>query len=75
MSQEAALPEAHVRCYAGAFYPERPRAVCLEGEWCAVEAVLQRWRTPEGIGFRVRTEHLLVLDLLYNESEQRWYAV
>jgi hypothetical protein len=72
MSQEAAPPEAQVRCYAGASYPERPQAVCLQGEWHAVQAILQRWRTPQGIGFQVRTEDMLVLELLYNEITNIW---
>lgn len=75
MSQPMARCEVQVRCYAGAFYPERPQAVCLQGEWHVVEALLQRWRTPQGPGFRVRTQDMLVLDLLYNEITNTWDVV
>jgi hypothetical protein len=74
MAPGEAGEEVQVSVYAGASYPERPRAVHLHGEWHAVAEVLQRWRTPEGIGFQVRTANMLVLNLLYNEGEQRWYA-
>jgi hypothetical protein len=47
---------ARVRCYAGSTYPERPEAFEWEGAEKQVARIMQRWRTPEAIGFRVRTE-------------------
>jgi len=41
--------------YAGATYPERPRAFEVGEQWYEIAAVERQWRTPEGVAFRVRT--------------------
>jgi hypothetical protein len=45
--------KSRVECYAGASYPEDPRAVWWQGRRCPVEAVLNRQREPEGLRFWV----------------------
>jgi len=62
----------HVRCYAGATAPERPVALVWEGEERAVAEILSRWRTPEALGFRVRTADGMVFDLIYDLRWDRW---
>lgn len=61
-----------VDCYAGAGYPERPRAFVWQGERYEVEEVGRRWRTPAEYGFRVRTTAGEYFTLLYHELEDTW---
>ncbi|MGC9335131.1 MAG: hypothetical protein ACP5JJ_13345 [Anaerolineae bacterium] len=37
-----------------------------------IERVEQRWRTPEGPAFRVRTDQGILFDIHYHELEDRW---
>lgn len=61
-----------VDCYAGAGYPERPRAFTWHGERHEVKEVERRWRTPADYGFSVRTTDGEHFTLLYHEREDRW---
>jgi hypothetical protein len=62
-----------VECYAGGSYPEDPRAVIWEGQRYRVQEVLQRRRTPEGLGFLVQcSPEERVFDLFYLTLERRW---
>jgi hypothetical protein len=64
-----------VECYSGSTYAQEPRTVvAADGQRCAIVEVEQRWRTPDGPAFRVRTEAGDRLDLCYFESEDRWTA-
>lgn len=63
----------HVECYAGAAYPEHPRAVTWQGQRFSVERILQRSRTPEGLGFLVQcSPDQAVFELFYFAMEDRW---
>lgn len=66
------LPGATVECYSGQTYAQEPRAVVWQGHHDDVEQVVARWRLPAGPAFRVRTQAGLVLDLCYDEGEDRW---
>ena len=66
------MPDVIVECYAGARYPERPRAFLWEGERVAVEEVEQQWRTPAGPAFRVRTTDGRRFTLAYDEAADDW---
>lgn len=49
--------EARVECYAGSRGDEEPRAVVFaDGRRVEVAEVLERWRSPDHRGFRVRGE-------------------
>jgi hypothetical protein len=61
-----------VECYAGHRYPERPRAFLWQGERLVVEEVERRWRTPEGLGFRVRAADGRRFTLAYDEVTNAW---
>lgn len=62
-----------VDCYAGATYPERPRAFVWQGKRYQVAAVIQRRREPEGMGFLVRPQgESRLFDLFYNEEQHSW---
>jgi hypothetical protein len=64
--------EAAVECYSGHTFAQEPRAVIWEGHRYEVERVEQRWRTPEGPGFRVQVEEGITFDIRYYELEDRW---
>ena len=63
-----------VSCYAGASYPERPRALLWAGHWLAVAAVEARWRTPSGPTFRVRVVDGRRFTLAYQERAEVWIS-
>lgn len=66
---------ARVHCYAGASYPERPDWFEWEGIEKSVAEILYSWRTPEALGFRVRTTDSMVFDLIYNLRSDRWMVI
>ena len=58
-----------VECLSSASYPGEPIALTWDGQRRLISAVLGRWRTPDGIGFRVRTSEGLVFDLIYDTAD------
>lgn len=70
------MPEpAAVACLSGARYADRPLSLTWQGQRLSVAALLARWRSPQGPGFRVRSQDGQVFDLLYLEREDRWQVV
>ena len=65
-------PEATVECHSGHTYAGEPRAVVWQGQRHEVEAVVARWRLPEGPAFRVLAGAGRLFDLVYDEGEDRW---
>ena len=68
-----------VECLASAAYPGDPLALTWEGQRREVESILHRWRSPDGIGFRVRTKSLEgsgrpgeIFELIYDLSADAW---
>jgi hypothetical protein len=65
-----------VECLASASYPGDPIAVTWQGQRHEVEAILDRWRGPQELGFRVRTRELdglgAVFELIYDGSADDW---
>lgn len=61
-----------VECYAGATYPERPRAFEVGGQRHEVVAVERQWRTSEGIAFRLRTRAGQRFILFYHQANDSW---
>lgn len=66
---------AKVRCYAGSAYPERPESFEWEGTEKSVTEILRRWRTPETLGFRVRTIDDMTFDLIYDLRSDQWTVI
>ncbi len=64
--------DPEVACYAGAKYPERPRAFTWEGERLAVEKIVAASRTPEEIRFYVRTPGGREFVLAYHCASDQW---
>jgi hypothetical protein len=65
------MPEP-VECLSSPSYPGEPVALTWEGERRAVGAILDRWRSPEAIGFLVRTTDGLSFELAYDLSADAW---
>jgi hypothetical protein len=61
-----------VACYAGARYPERPRAFLWQERWLVVEQVEREWRTQTGLMFRVSTADNRRFTLTYDASTDVW---
>jgi hypothetical protein len=64
--------ETAVECYAGARYPERPRAFLYGEEWLEVMEVEGQERTPRELRFRVRVSDGRRFLLLYDEIRDAW---
>jgi hypothetical protein len=71
-----------VECLASASYPGDPVALTLQGQRREVEAILSRWRGPDGPGFRVRARSPepsggpgQVFDLIYDSGADTWRIV
>lgn len=65
-------PNERVECHSGAQYGERPVAIQWQGERFEVAEILDRWRSPDGRGFRVLTQEQRVFELFYREQDDLW---
>ena len=63
----------HVECYAGASYPEKPRALTWQGHRYTVDAILSQKREPDGLRFQVRCRpDDALFDLFYSITTNAW---
>jgi hypothetical protein len=72
MTQSESIPNRRVECISSHTYAERPIAFWWEGERQEVKLIENQWRTPAGVGFRVRTVQGQVFELFYGENEDEW---
>ena len=61
-----------VECYSGHTYAQEPRAFAWQGRRFEVVKIDQRWRTPHGPSFAVRTKTGDRFELHYDELQDRW---
>ena len=61
-----------VVCYSGGEYAERPRALNWEGRRLEITEIEDRWLTPAGKGFQVRTEDGQVFEVFYDMVLDAW---
>jgi hypothetical protein len=61
-----------VECHSGYEYGERPVALQWEGNRLEIIRVLDRWRSPGGKRFRVRTLDEQIFELYYSEQDDEW---
>lgn len=61
-----------VECRSESSYPEKPVALTWEGARREVDTILDRWRDPQGIHFRVRTTDGLIFELVYTTATDVW---
>lgn len=66
------MGSAAVECLSGHTYADRPIAVYWGNERHRVLEILSRWRTPEALHYRVRTEGALRFILHYRSGEDAW---
>jgi hypothetical protein len=67
------MPEStHVECYSGSRYAERPVSFRFLGQEHSVEDVIETWRSPSGLHFRVRTEEEECFELTYDQRADVW---
>lgn len=62
----------HVECYSGHTYAQEPRMIVWHGFRVPVVKIQRAWRTPIGPAFRVSLETGIVVDLFFDESNNRW---
>ncbi len=61
-----------MECRSDLNYADTPLAFQWESRRLQVEEVLQRWRTPQGRGFRVKAGEGRVFELIYDEAKDQW---
>jgi hypothetical protein len=61
-----------VKCRSEVDYAERPFAFEWEGQWLQITKIVQRWRSPQGLGFQVITEDLQHFELFYDLPGDTW---
>lgn len=61
-----------VACLSGGAYADRPVAVRWDEQWVRIETIIERWRTPQGKGFRVRADEGQIFNLFYDEPHDSW---
>jgi len=61
-----------VECYAGSRYPERPRALLVDGRRLSVKEVEAQDRTPGQLRFRVRVSDGRRFSLVYDQVQDAW---
>jgi hypothetical protein len=64
--------EDSVECRSESSYPEKPVALTWEGTRHEVETITDRWNSPQGNHFRVRTDDGLVFELVYMTATDAW---
>jgi hypothetical protein len=66
--------EVRVEFYSGAAYAERPRVIHWGKELYTVDKVIDRWRTPDEIGFIVRTMDEKLIKIHTTGETDCWQA-
>ena len=61
-----------VESYSGFTADERPLRFRRGAQWISVEKVLDRWRDPEAMYFRVRSSDGECIVLRHSEREDMW---
>ena len=61
-----------VECHSDSQYAERPVALTWQGERMEIIETLSRWRSPAGVGFRVKVRSGVCFALFYDEASDSW---
>ena len=64
--------DSKVICRSDSTYAERPVGLIWQGKQLDILAILDRWRTPDGKGFRVVAGQDEIFELFYNEQWNEW---
>src|SRR5712692_2908086 len=71
-SQEGAMNEIRVECYAGYRADQRPQRFALRGRVFEVELVEDQWYAPAAIYFRVRADDGNFYVLRHDQVQDAW---
>ena len=66
------MADSPVICRSDSSYAERPVALLWQERQLAIIAILDRWRTPQGKGFRVVAGDDEIFELFYDEYKDHW---
>jgi hypothetical protein len=66
---------AHVECYSGSRFAERPVCFDFAGRRHVVRTVEDTWRSPPGLHFRVTTDDDRRFELAYDERADQWNII
>jgi hypothetical protein len=66
------MVEVRVECYAGYRGDETPRRFHLGGRTIEISEVLSRWKEPEALFFRIRSDEGRIYVLRRDEHAGRW---
>jgi hypothetical protein len=66
------MTDPTVECYSGHTYAQEPRAFSWQERRFEVAKIEERWRTPYGYAFAVRTRMEDRFELHYDELQDRW---
>ena len=66
------MSEVRVHCAGGEGYPQQPRVFELLGVRYSVAQVLQEWRLPDSVGYRVSTADGTQYELVYRPAREVW---
>jgi hypothetical protein len=61
-----------VECRSDAAYGERPQRFTWQGQRLEVAEIVERWRSPQGWGFRVKAGQVRDFELFYDEMLDQW---
>jgi hypothetical protein len=62
----------NVTCRSDFTYAQQPVALTWQGQPYEVIQVMDRWRSPTGLHFRVLSHDNRVFMLTYHEAEDQW---
>lgn len=66
------MSEVRVHCAGGVDYPQQPRVFEWLGTYYSVAQVLQEWRLPDSVGYRVSTADGAQYELVYRPAREVW---
>lgn len=66
------MADSPVICRSDSRYAERPVGLIWNGQRLEIETILDRWRTPDGLWFRIFTRDGQIFELFYNEQWKEW---
>lgn len=61
-----------MHCAGGVDYPQQPRVFEWLGTHYSVAQVLQEWRLPDSVGYRVSTANGAQYELVYRPAREVW---
>jgi hypothetical protein len=61
-----------VTCWSDYTYAQQPVGLTWQGKQYRVSKIMDRWRSPQGLHFRVLSHDKRIFTLTYHEAEDQW---